>query len=102
MTAAMPEIEKDVKARRRDRRNFALLHDRTPLRRGGKGRGGSQVTQNEKGSGRRTGWRIPAGWPPIEDNRAGFRGKLDVERRAHPAPVRRFGTEDHPDARKWG
>jgi hypothetical protein len=49
MLAALPEIEKDVRAGHADGQNFALLYDRTQLMSGGKQRYGSQVSQNEDG-----------------------------------------------------
>jgi hypothetical protein len=49
MLAALPEIEKDVRAGRADGQNFALLYDRTQLMSGGKQRYGSQIRQNDNG-----------------------------------------------------
>jgi hypothetical protein len=50
MLAALPEIEKDVKAKRfQDGQPYALLYDRMHLLLGEKQRYGSQVGQNEEG-----------------------------------------------------
>lgn len=49
MLAALPEIEKDVRAGKAHGQNFALLYDRTQLMSGGKQRYGTQVTENEDG-----------------------------------------------------
>jgi len=49
MTAALPEIEKDVKAKRLDGQPFALLFDRTQLMLGEKQRYGTQVGANAQG-----------------------------------------------------
>jgi hypothetical protein len=50
MTAALPEIEKDLKAKRlRDAQPFALLYDRTRLMLGEKQRYGTQLGRNLKG-----------------------------------------------------
>lgn len=49
MKACLPEIEKDVKARRVDGQNFGLLYDRLMLNLGEKQRFGSQIGRNEKG-----------------------------------------------------
>jgi hypothetical protein len=50
MTAALPEIEEDVKARRlSDGQSYALLYDRLQIMRGGKQRYGSQIIENAQG-----------------------------------------------------
>lgn len=50
MAAALPEIEKDVKAKRLpDGQAYALLYDRLQLKRGGKQRYGSQIGANDSG-----------------------------------------------------
>lgn len=49
MLAALPAIEKDVRAGHADGQNFALLYDRTQLMSGGMQRYGTQVTQTEDG-----------------------------------------------------
>ncbi len=51
MLAALPEIEKDVKAKKLDAQNFALLWDRTQIRLGEKQRYGSQLGEREGGVG---------------------------------------------------
>lgn len=50
MTAALPEIEKDVRAKRLpDGQGYALLYDRLQLMLGRKQCYGSQIGQNDKG-----------------------------------------------------
>jgi hypothetical protein len=49
MRAALPEIEKDVKAGRLDAQPYALLYDRLQLYLGEKQRFGTQIGQNEQG-----------------------------------------------------
>ncbi len=51
MLAALPEIEKDVKAKKLDPQNFALLWDRTQVRLGEKQRYGSQLGERPGGVG---------------------------------------------------
>lgn len=52
MLTALPEIEKDVKAKRlRDGQNYALLFDRVQLRLGNKQRYGTQIGKNRAGKG---------------------------------------------------
>lgn len=48
MMAALPIIEKDVKAKRLDGEPFALLYDRLQLMLGGKQRYGTQLSANDK------------------------------------------------------
>lgn len=50
MAAALPEIEKDVRAGRIDAQPYALLYDRLHFMRGGKQRYGTQVVVREDGS----------------------------------------------------
>jgi len=49
MLAALPAIERDVRAGAVDPQNYALLYDRTHLMSGGKQRYGSQVREKENG-----------------------------------------------------
>ncbi len=49
MQAALPEIEKDMKAGIGDPQDYALLYDRLKLRLGERQRYGSQIGQNDKG-----------------------------------------------------
>jgi hypothetical protein len=67
MQAALPEIEKDVKAGRSDGQNFALLYDRTQLSLGNLQRYGSQL-------GSLNGKMVVL---PVED-----RGKIDEYRKS--------------------
>ena len=48
MNAALPKIERDVKAGRLSSQNFALLYDRTEIMQGGKQRYGTQILKDEK------------------------------------------------------
>jgi hypothetical protein len=50
MAAALPEIEKDVRAGRIDAQPYALLYDRLHFMRGGKQRYGTQVVVRDDGS----------------------------------------------------
>jgi len=49
MFAALPEIEKDVRAGKGNPQTYALLYDRLQIMTGGKQRYGSQITQNDAG-----------------------------------------------------
>lgn len=49
MLAVLPEIEKEVREKRRDPQNFALLFDRLQLLQGYRQRFGTQVARNDEG-----------------------------------------------------
>jgi hypothetical protein len=89
MLAALPEIEKDVRAGRADGQNFALLYDRTQLMSGGKQRYGSQVRETENGGlvvykledpDRVDARRKALGLGPLRDYLALFGGDVKIER----------------------
>jgi len=89
MLAALPEIERDVRAGRADGQNFALLYDRTRLMSGGKQRYGSQVRENEDGElvvyrledpDRVDARRKEMGLTPLRDYLALFGREVKIER----------------------
>ncbi|MHC4134388.1 MAG: DUF6624 domain-containing protein [Planctomycetota bacterium] len=89
MLAALPEIEKDVRAGRAYAQNFALLYDRTQLMTGGKQRYGSQVRENDAGElavyrledpDRVDAFRRELGLGPLRDYLALFGRDVKIER----------------------
>jgi hypothetical protein len=89
MLAALPEIEKDVRAGLADAQNFALLYDRTRIMSGGKQRYGSQVRENEDGDlvvfrledpDRVDVRRRELGLGPLKDYLALFGREVEIER----------------------
>ncbi|MHC4225167.1 MAG: DUF6624 domain-containing protein [Planctomycetota bacterium] len=89
MMAALPEIEKDVRAGKADAQNYALLYDRTQLMRGGKQRYGSQVRENEAGElvifrledpDNVDAFRKELGLTPLKDYLALFGREVRIER----------------------
>jgi hypothetical protein len=89
MTAALPEIEKDVRAGRLDGQPYALLYDRLHFMRGGKQRYGTQVVVREGGEqvverledpDNVDARRREIGLGALADYLAGFDGKVKIER----------------------
>jgi len=89
MLAALPEIEKDVRAGKADAQNYALLYDRTQLMSGGKQRYGSQIRENDDGDlvvfkledpDRVDARRKELGLTPLEDYLALFGRAVKIER----------------------
>jgi hypothetical protein len=89
MMAALPEIERDVRAGKADAQNFALLYDRTQLMSGGKQRYGSQLRENEDGElvvyrledpDRVDALRRELGLTPLRDYLALFGREVKIER----------------------
>jgi len=89
MLAALPEIEKDVRAGALDGQNYALLYDRTQLMTGGKQRYGSQVSQNDAGElvvarleapDRVDEFRAKLGLMPLREYLALFGDEVKIER----------------------
>jgi hypothetical protein len=89
MLAALPEIEKDVRAGQADAQNYALLYDRSQVMTGGKQRYGSQVRENEDGDlvvfkledpDRVDARRKELGLSPLKDYLALFGREVKIER----------------------
>jgi hypothetical protein len=89
MLAALPAIEKDVRAGGADAQNYALLYDRTQLVTGGKQRFGTQVQEMEGGElvvrrledpDRVDEFRESLGLGPLRTYLAGFGREVRIER----------------------
>lgn len=88
MRAALPEIEKDVRAGRLDPQDFALLYDRIQIFGGGKQRYGTQIAEDDDGM---VVWRLEdpdhvderraaIGLGPLADYLRRFDGEVRIER----------------------
>lgn len=89
MRAALPELEKDVRAGRLAAEDFALLYDRIQILGGGKQRYGTQIAENEAGES--VVWRLEdpdrvderraaIGLGPLADYLRRFEGEVKIER----------------------